>query len=256
MTDHRPMSRRAGRGIYLLPNLITTLALFFGFYAVVAAQSGAYETAAVAIFVAMVMDGLDGRVARLTNTQTDFGVQYDSIADMISFGMAPALVVFLWALDDLGELGAVWDKLGWVGAFIYTACAGLRLARFNTQVGVADKRYFQGLPSPAAAAVLAGMVWSGDRLEFGGWPAGIPALVLTIAAGVLMVSNVRYDSFKEIDFRYRVPFVAIVLGVMGVALMSVHPPLVLFGIALTYLSSGPILTVLRRRRRRKRRHAG
>lgn len=256
MTDHRPMSRRAGRGIYLLPNLITTLALFFGFYAVVAAQSGAYETAAVAIFVAMVMDGLDGRVARLTNTQTDFGVQYDSIADMISFGMAPALVVFLWALDDLGELGTVWDKLGWVGAFIYTACAGLRLARFNTQVGVADKRYFQGLPSPAAAAVLAGMVWSGDRLEFGGWPAGIPALVLTIAAGVLMVSNVRYDSFKEIDFRYRVPFVAIVLGVMGVALMSVHPPLVLFGIALTYLSSGPILTVLRRRRRRKRRHAG
>ena len=256
MTDHRPMLRRSGRGIYLLPNLITTLALFFGFYAVVAAQAGTYETAAIAIFVAMVMDGLDGRVARLTNTQTDFGVQYDSIADMISFGIAPALVVFLWALDDLGELGTMWDKLGWVGAFIYTACAGLRLARFNTQVGVADKRYFQGLPSPAAAAALAGMVWSGDRLDFGGWPAGIPALALTVAAGLLMVSNVRYDSFKQIDFRYRVPFVAIVLGVMGVALMSVHPPLVLFGIALTYLSSGPILTVLRRRRRRKRRHAG
>ena len=187
MTDERRMSRRSGRGIYLLPNLITTLALFFGFYAVVAAQSGGYESAAIAIFVAMVMDGLDGRVARLTNTQTDFGVQYDSIADMISFGIAPALVVYLWALEDLGTLGAMWDKLGWVGAFIYTACAGLRLARFNTQVGVADKRYFQGLPSPAAAAALAGMVWSGDRLEFGGWPAGIPALLLTVAAGVLMV---------------------------------------------------------------------
>ncbi|PYZ99923.1 CDP-diacylglycerol--serine O-phosphatidyltransferase [Gammaproteobacteria bacterium 2W06] len=256
MTDPREMPRRSGRGIYLLPNLITTLALLFGFYAVVAAQSGAYEAAAVAILLAMVMDGLDGRVARLTNTQTEFGVQYDSIADMVSFGMAPALVVFAWALDDLGALGSMWDKLGWVGAFIYTACAGLRLARFNTQVGVADKRYFQGLPSPAAAAALAGMVWSGDRLEFGGWPAGIPALVLTVVAGMLMVSNVRYDSFKEIDFRYRVPFVAIVLGVMGVALMSVHPPLVLFGLALTYLSSGPILTVIRRRRRRRRRHAG
>jgi CDP-diacylglycerol--serine O-phosphatidyltransferase len=256
MSERPESPRRAGRGIYLLPNLITTLALLFGFYAVVAAQSGSYEAAAVAIFLAMGMDGLDGRVARLTNTQTEFGVQYDSIADMVSFGMAPALVVFVWALDDLGALGSMWDKLGWVGAFIYTACAGLRLARFNTQVGVADKRYFQGLPSPAAAAVLAGLVWSGDRLEFGGWPAGIPALILTVTAGVLMVSNVRYDSFKEIDFRYRVPFVAIVLGVMGVALMSVHPPLVLFGLALTYLSSGPILTVIRRRRRRRRRHAG
>ncbi len=256
MTEKLPEPRRSRRGIYLLPNLITTLALFFGFYAVVAAQSGAYEAAAVAVFLAMVMDGLDGRVARITNTQSDFGVQYDSIADMVSFGIAPALVVYLWALEDLGELGPVWDKLGWLGAFIYTACAGLRLARFNTQVGVADKRYFQGLPSPAAAATLAGLVWAGDRLDFGGWPAGIPALIITVLAGLLMVSNVRYDSFKEIDFRYRVPFVVMVLGVMGVALMSVHPPTVLFALALTYLGSGPVLTVLRRRRRRKRRHAG
>lgn len=173
MTDQPPETRRR-RGIYLLPNLITTLALFFGFYAVVSAQAGVYESAAIAIFVAMVMDGLDGRVARLTNTQSDFGVQYDSIADMVSFGVAPAMVVYLWALSDLGALGSVGSKLGWLGAFVYTACAGLRLARFNTQVGVADKRYFQGLPSPAAAATIAGMVWAGDRLEFGGWPAGVP----------------------------------------------------------------------------------
>ncbi|MEX0375231.1 CDP-diacylglycerol--serine O-phosphatidyltransferase [Spiribacter pallidus] len=256
MSDPSPEPRRKRRGIYLLPNLITTLALFFGFYAVVAAQSGTYELAAIAIFVAMVMDGLDGRVARLTHTQSDFGVQFDSIADMVSFGIAPALVVYLWALADLASLGAVWEKLGWLGAFIYTACAGLRLARFNTQAGMADKRYFQGLPSPAAAATLAGLVWAGDRLDFGGWPAGIPALVITLLAGVLMVSNVRYDSFKEIDFRYRVPFVVMVLGVMAVALMSLHPPSVLFALALTYMGSGPVLTVLRRRRRRKRRKAG
>jgi CDP-diacylglycerol--serine O-phosphatidyltransferase len=256
MSDPSPEPRRKRRGIYLLPNLITTLALFFGFYAVVAAQSGSYELAAIAIFVAMVMDGLDGRVARLTHTQSDFGVQFDSIADMVSFGIAPALVVYSWALADLASLGSVWEKLGWLGAFIYTACAGLRLARFNTQAGMADKRYFQGLPSPAAAATLAGLVWAGDRLDFGGWPAGIPALVITLLAAVLMVSNVRYDSFKEIDFRYRVPFVVMVLGVMAVALMSLHPPTVLFALALTYMGSGPVLTVLRRRRRRKRRKAG
>ncbi len=255
MTEPTSPPQGPRRGIYLLPNLITTLALFFGFYAVVAAQSGGYEAAAIAIFVAMLMDSLDGRVARLTNTQSDFGVQYDSIADMVSFGVAPALVVYSWALNDLGALGDVWDKLGWLGAFVYTACAGLRLARFNTQAGVSDKRYFQGLPSPAAAATLAGLVWAGDRLDFGGWPAGIPALLITLLAGILMVSNVRYDSFKEIDFRYRVPFVAMVLGVLAVALMSVHPPLVLLVMALTYMGSGPILTMLRRRRRRKRRHA-
>lgn len=256
MSDSKPEQRRPRRGIYLLPNLITTLALFFGFYAVVSAQGGAYELAAIAIFIAMLADGLDGRVARLTNTQSDFGVQYDSIADMISFGIAPALVVYLWALQDLAELGTVLGKLGWLAAFIYTACAALRLARFNTQAGTASRRHFQGLPSPAAAATLAGLVWAGDRLEFGGWPAGIPALIITTLAGILMVSNIRYESFKEIDFRYRVPFVVMVLGVLAVALMSVHPPSVLLGLALLYMGSGPILTVVRRRERRKRRQAG
>ncbi|MBS3785483.1 MAG: CDP-diacylglycerol--serine O-phosphatidyltransferase [Gammaproteobacteria bacterium] len=256
MSEHTPKPRPRRRGIYFLPNFITTLALFFGFYAVVAAQNGDYDTAAIAIFVAMVMDGLDGRVARLTNTQSDFGVQYDSLADMVSFGLAPALVVYLWALEDLSELGMFWGKFGWLGAFIYAACAGLRLARFNAQAGTADKRHFQGLPSPAAAAALAGMVWAGDQLDFGGWPAGLPALAITLVAAILMVSNVRYESFKDVDFRYRVPFVFMVLGVLAVALLSVHPPTVLFLLALGYLMSGPIFTVIRRRHRRKRRQAG
>lgn len=240
------------RGIYLLPNLLTTAALFFGFYAIVSAINGAFETAAAAVFIAMVMDGLDGRVARLTGTQSDFGVQYDSISDMVSFGVAPALVIYLWALADLATVSSVLGKLGWLGAFIYAACAGLRLARFNTQVGVADKRFFQGLPSPAAAAVVAGFVWAGDRFEFGGWGLSLPALVLVITAGVLMVSNVRYYSFKEIDFRYRVPFMAMVALVLVFALTSVHPPTALFLIALAYMVSGPTLTMVLRRRHRRR----
>ncbi|MDN5848427.1 MAG: CDP-diacylglycerol--serine O-phosphatidyltransferase [Nitrococcus sp.] len=243
---------RQRRGIYLLPNLLTTTALFFGFYAIVAAMNNEFQSAAIAVLIAMVMDGLDGRVARLTNSQSDFGVQYDSIADMVSFGVAPALVMYQWALADLASLGSLWGKLGWLGAFIYAACAGLRLARFNTQFGVADKRYFQGLPSPSAAAVVAGMVWAGNRLGADGVVIGIAALVLTVLAGILMVSNVRYYSFKEIDFRYRVRFIAMVLLVLVLAVTSVHPPLVLFLVALAYMGSGPALTVVQRRRRRKR----
>ncbi|HKJ94737.1 MAG TPA: CDP-diacylglycerol--serine O-phosphatidyltransferase [Gammaproteobacteria bacterium] len=256
MTDQHSERRPRRRGIYLLPNLLTTTALLFGFYAIVSAMHGVYQASAVAIFIAMVMDGMDGRVARLTNTQSDFGVQYDSIADMVSFGLAPSLVMYEWALRDLAQLGSIWGKLGWLGAFIYTACAGLRLARFNTQVGVADKRFFQGLPSPAAAATVAGLVWAGNRLEFGGWGVGIPALVLTIAAGILMVSNFRYYSFKEFDFRYRVPFMAVVLIVLGIALTSVHPPTVLFLVFLVYMCSGPVLTLVLRRRHRQRRRRG
>lgn len=250
--DYNGRVPRRRRGIYLLPNLLTTTALFFGFYAMVAAINNEFQNAAIGVLIAMIMDGLDGRVARLTNTQSDFGVQYDSIADMVSFGVAPALVMYQWALADLASLGPVWGKLGWLGAFIYAACAGLRLARFNTQSGVADKRYFQGLPSPPAAAAVAGMVWAGNRLGLGGVVMGIPALVLTVLAGILMVSNVRYYSFKEIDFRYRVPFIAMVLLVLVLAATSVHPPLVLFLVALVYMSSGPALTVVQRRRRRKR----
>lgn len=250
--NHNSRVIRRRRGIYLLPNLLTTTALFFGFYAMVAAINNEFQSAAIGVLVAMVMDGLDGRVARLTNTQSDFGVQYDSIADMVSFGVAPALVMYQWALADLASFGAVWGKLGWLGAFIYAACAGLRLARFNTQSGVIDKRYFQGLPSPSAAAVIAGMVWAGNRLGMDGVVIGIPALMLTVLAGILMVSNIRYYSFKEIDFRYRVPFIAMVLLVLVLAVTSVHPPMVLFLAALVYMGSGPALTVAQRRRRRNR----
>ncbi|MBA1147018.1 CDP-diacylglycerol--serine O-phosphatidyltransferase [Ectothiorhodospiraceae bacterium WFHF3C12] len=245
-------TRLRRRGIYLLPNLLTTAALFFGFYAIVAANNADYQLAAVAIFVAMVMDGLDGRVARLTNTQSDFGVQYDSLSDMVSFGIAPALVVYQWSLEGLAGVGPMAGKLGWLGAFTFSACAALRLARFNTQAGVADKRYFQGLPSPAAAAVLAGMVWAGNRFELSTAYSGFPALAITVAAGILMVSNVRYYSFKEVDFRYKVPFTAVVILVLIIVFASLHPPTMLFGAALAYMASGPVLTVLRRRQRRHR----
>lgn len=257
--QEREMARRR-RGIYLLPNLFTTAALFFGFYAVVAANADNFEMAAVAIFIAMVLDGMDGRVARLTNTQSDFGVQYDSIADMVSFGVAPALVMYEWALQGMALAGATWGKIGWLGAFTYTACAGLRLARFNTQVGVQDKRYFQGLPSPAAAAVVAGLVWIGDdvvslsgRLDVRWLSVEVIAWVLTVAPAILMVSNVRYYSFKEFDFRYRVPFIAIVVLVLAVAFASIHPPTVLFLVFFVYMLSGPVLTVERMRRRRRQR---
>ena len=249
-TEPKPRPRH--RGIYLLPNLLTTGALFFGFYAIVSANAGAFGRAAVAIFVAMVLDGLDGRVARLTNTQSDFGVQYDSLADMVSFGLAPALVVYQWALADLAALGDFLGKLGWLGAFVFSACAALRLARFNTQSGVADKRYFQGLPSPSAAALVAGLVWTGTRMEAGGSLVSLLALVVTVIGGVLMVSNFRYYSFKEFDFRYRVPFMVVVVLVLAFAFVQLHPPAVLFGGFLVYAASGPILTLVRRRRRRRR----
>lgn len=244
------------RGIYLLPNLFTTAALFFGFFAIVSANGDEFEMAALAIFVAMVFDSLDGRVARLTNTQSDFGVQYDSIADMVSFGVAPALVVYEWILHGMIAIGPTWGKIGWLGAFTYTACAGLRLARFNTMVGLVDRKYFQGLPSPAAAAVVASLVWVGDDLNARGWPMEFLAWLLTVAAALLMVSNVRYHSFKEFDFRYRVPFVAIVIVVLGVAFTMIHPPMVLFLTFLAYMVSGPALMIARLRAQRRAREGG
>jgi len=183
-----PAKRR--RGIYLLPNLFTTAALFAGFFAIVAAIGNHFDSAAVAVFIAMVLDGLDGRVARLTNTQSEFGGEYDSLSDMVSFGLAPALVMYLWSLHALG-------KLGWLAAFVYTAGAALRLARFNTQIGVADKRYFQGLASPAAAAVMMGMVWVGNDYHLAGADVRVLAFAVTVILGVLMVSNVRYYSFNS-----------------------------------------------------------
>lgn len=231
------------RGVYLLPNLFTTAALFAGFYAIISAMHGSFENAAVAIFVAMILDGMDGRVARLTNTSSAFGEQYDSLSDMVSFGLAPALVMFSWSLHDLG-------KLGWAAAFIYTACAALRLARFNTQIGVVDKKQFVGLASPAAAAIIASIVWTWHNSDRGELSAILVALITTLT-GLLMVSNFRYSSFKGVDFKGRVPFVVMLLIVFVFAVLLIDPPSVLLAMSVGYGMSAPILWVWRKRRSRQ-----
>src|SRR5499427_4319413 len=219
------------RGIYLLPNLFTTAALFAGFYAIVQAMNVNFDYAAIAIFVAMVLDGLDGRVARLTRTQSAFGTEYDSLADMVSFGAAPALVVYEWALRGLG-------KPGWIAAFVYVAGAALRLARFNTMLEVADKRYFQGLPSPAAAALVAGFVWIMDDAAINPESIRWWAWVVTVFAGLTMVSNLKYYSFKTINLRRSVPFVVVFLILMFFVLVSYQPAIVLFAGFVAYALSG------------------
>jgi CDP-diacylglycerol--serine O-phosphatidyltransferase len=222
------------RGIYILPNLFTTAALFAGFFAIVQAMNQRFEIAAVAIFLAMVLDGLDGRVARLTHTQSAFGAEYDSLSDMVSFGVAPALVAYEWALKGLG-------KLGWIAAFIYCAGAALRLARFNTNMDVVDKRYFQGLPSPAAAALVAGLVWVMIDNDWSGDDARWYACILTIFAGVTMVSSVRYYSGKDINLRRSVPFMMVVAFAVAFVLVSSYPPGVLFALFLAYALSGYVM---------------
>lgn len=231
------------RGIYLLPNLFTTGAMFSGFYAITSAINDHYETAAIAMFIAMVLDGLDGRVARLTNTQSEFGVQYDSLSDMVSFGVAPAVVTYLWAFADLGRVGLF-------AAFVHMAGGALRLARFNTQVEVADKRYFQGLPSPAAAAIIAGGIWF--CLENGYQPENIQylAVITTIATGLLMVSNFRYSSFKELDFKNKVPFMVTIIAMLVIGFVMAQPQRMLFLLSVGYALSGPIVTLVLRRKRR------
>jgi len=228
------------RGVYLLPNLFTTAALFCGFYAIIASIHGKFEHAAVAIFAAMIFDGLDGRIARLTNTTSAFGVQYDSLSDMVSFGVAPALVSFNWALSLLG-------KAGWSIAFLYATCAALRLARFNTQVDTADKNYFTGLASPAAAAIIAGMVWVGADNEIAvSWVLAIAVCIIVCLAALLMVSNIKYYSFKGIDFKKRVPFVVIIALALTMTLVHIDPPKVLLAIAAFYALSGPVMHGYRR----------
>jgi CDP-diacylglycerol--serine O-phosphatidyltransferase len=235
------------QGIYLLPNLFTTGALFAGFYAIIAAMRGDFESASIAIFAAMVLDGLDGRVARLTNTSSKFGAEYDSLSDMVSFGVAPALVMFSWALGGLG-------KFGWSAAFIYVACAALRLARFNTQIDTADKNYFTGLASPAAAAIIASTVWVCHDLGWVGQdlPRELSILVgvLTAAVGFLMIANFPYYSFKGIDFRGRVPFVVMIAVVLIFGLVTVDPPSILLAGFLVYAVSGPVMLVVKRRKHR------
>ncbi|WLI87532.1 CDP-diacylglycerol--serine O-phosphatidyltransferase [Massilia sp. R2A-15] len=219
------------RGIYLLPNAFTTAALFCGFYAIVMAMNQRFEHAVWAIFVAMVLDALDGRVARLTNTQSEFGAQYDSLSDMVSFGAAPALVMYEWSLNGLG-------KLGWIAAFVYCAGAACRLARFNTNIEVVDKRYFQGLPSPAAAALVAGYIMMMSDLEFIGTRISWVSFVVTLFAGLTMVTNVPFYSFKDVNFRKSVPFIAVFLIALIFALVSIDPPKVLWPIFVLYGLSG------------------
>jgi CDP-diacylglycerol--serine O-phosphatidyltransferase len=242
MQDKTTQKQR--RGIYLLPNLFTTAALFGGFFAILAAMNGRFEHAALAIFVSMILDGLDGRVARMTNTQSNFGAEYDSLSDMVSFGLAPSLVVYQWALTDIG-------KAGWLAAFVYTAGTALRLARFNTQIGIADKRYFQGLPSPSAAAIMAGMVWVAVDNDIAGNDVSYIAAFVSVLTGLLMVSNIRFHSFKEVDFRNKVPFFVMVIVMLGFALVLLQPPLVLFLVFLGYAISGPAFTLIKLRQHRE-----
>ncbi len=232
------------RGIYLLPNLFTTAALFAGFYAIVQAMNLKFEVAAVAIFIAMVLDGLDGRVARLTRTQSEFGAEYDSLSDMVSFGAAPALVIYEWALKGLG-------KLGWVAAFVYCAGAALRLARFNTNIDVVDKRWFQGLPSPMGAALVAGLVWVMNDLGFGGetWLAWL-AWSVTMFAGITMVTNVPFYSFKDINLKKSVPFWAVLAIVAALTVIATKPAVVLFLLVVGYAISGYVQWALGKRPRR------
>ncbi|SFV82730.1 CDP-diacylglycerol--serine O-phosphatidyltransferase [hydrothermal vent metagenome] len=238
--------KKAKRGVYLLPNVLTTFGLFAGFFAIILATKGQYADAAIAIFVAMLFDGLDGRVARLTNTQSSFGEQYDSMADMLSFCVAPALLVYFWQFSDLG-------KIGWLGAFVYTAAGALRLARFNTQIGVEDKRYFQGLPSPAAAALVAGMVWTKQSIGVTDYDQYLTLVswIILVGAGVLMVSNVRYYSFKEINLKGRSSFKLLLIATLIIIVITLWPSVILFVFFLAYALSGLIMTMIEVRKKRQ-----
>ena len=249
-TAQKKPAKKRGRGIYLLPNLITTAALFAGFYGIIAGTQGKFELACVAIFIAMILDALDGRVARMTNTQTEFGAEYDSLADMGSFGLAPALVMYEWSLSSLVNVSFTFGKLGWLAAFLYVASGALRLARFNTKASNTDKRYFQGLPSPAAAGVVVGFVWACFDNGITGESVSLFALPIIVFSGVMMVSNVSYYSFKDIDFHNKVPFMAMLIVVLVFVFAAIDPPIALFSCFMIYALSGPIISVLRRFRKR------
>ncbi|MFT2112392.1 CDP-diacylglycerol--serine O-phosphatidyltransferase [Marinomonas sp. 2405UD68-3] len=223
--------RQPRKGVYLLPNLFTTAALFSGFYSIIAAMNGDFIQASAAIFIAGILDALDGRVARLTHTESAFGAEYDSLSDMVSFGIAPALVAFSWCLAPLG-------KVGWIAAFIYTVGAALRLARFNTMLGVEEKRYFTGLPSPAAAAIVAGVIWAANETGVSGADLGSIMAILVPITGLLMVSNVKYRSFKDLDLKGRVPFVVLLSSVLVLVLVALEPAIVLMGVFVMYGLSG------------------
>ncbi len=247
-----PEDRR--RGIYLLPNLLTTCAMFSGYYAIVASINGHWVDACIAVFIAAFFDGIDGRVARLTNTQSAFGVQYDSLSDLISFGLAPSLIMYNWSLVHLKEINPMLGKLGWLAAFLYAACAALRLARFNVQVAVQDKRFFQGLASPAAAGAMVSFVWAVEKM--GGDGSGVRWItpIFTVVVALAMVSNLRYYSFKA--WPEKVRFMWAILMVLMIAAVALNPPLALVTIFFAYILSGPLMTILGIRQRRAQHAAG
>ncbi len=248
-----PAEKRFHKGVFLLPNALTTGALFAGFYSIISGINGHYTASAIAVVVAGLLDGLDGRVARLTHTQSEFGVQYDSLSDLISFGLAPALLAFNWSLSSLRELGPMAGKLGWLAAFLFVACTALRLARFNTQVGVEDKSYFQGLASPAAAGMLVATVWFFDDQGVAGETVRWLIWFETVFLGLLMFSRVRYFSGKAWPSGDRIPIYVLFLLVLTFVLLAVDPPTVLLVIGVIYVSSGLIFTLLRRRQWKSRR---
>jgi CDP-diacylglycerol---serine O-phosphatidyltransferase len=242
--------RQRPRAIYLLPNLLTTASMFAGFYGIIASIAGRYEAAAIAVILAGIFDGLDGRLARLMHTESEFGKQYDSLSDMMSFGLAPAIIVYQWGLVKLGEFGWIWAKLGWLAAFIYAVSAALRLARFNVRERTADRRFFEGLPSPSAAGLMMSMVWLGTDLGWSGGWAVLLAFGITCCAGGLMVSRFAYYSFKEMHPRGRISFTYVFVIPLTFVLIAIDPPLVLFSIGAIYAFSGPLVSIWRLQRRR------
>lgn len=247
MTTEKSSGKIRSRSIYLLPNLFTVGALFAGFYSIISAIQGSYENAAIAIFVAMLLDGLDGRVARLTHTQSEFGAQMDSLSDMVCFGVTPSIVIYLWALKDLG-------KIGWLVAFVYTVCTALRLARFNSMDENTDKRYFKGLSTPIAAGVLASMLWVCSHYQITGGDVRVIVLLVAVFLAFLKVSTVPYRSFKDFDARNKVPFLAVVLVMLVFVFIAADPPDVFLTLFSLYVLSGPAGLVWRflRRGRQKR----
>ncbi len=240
------------RGVYWLPNLLTTGALFAGFYAVVAAIDLKFEHAGVAVFIAMIFDGFDGRVARWTHTESAFGKEYDSLSDMVSFGLAPAVVTYQWGVARIAEYGPLWRRLGWLVCFFYAAAAALRLARFNSRAASQDKNYFEGLPSPSAAAIVAALMWlASDQLNIG-LPGLILAFLVTASAGALMISRLPFYSFKQVDFSARVSFTYILFVPLAFVLLFLHPPITLLLLFGCYAASAPALWIYRRLRRRSR----
>ena len=253
--NHEPRDaalRPRSRGIYLLPNLFTTGCLFSGFYAIVAASDGNFDRAGIAIFVAMVCDGLDGRIARWTNTQSEFGKEFDSLSDMVAFGLAPAIVAYQWGVLRIAEYGAVWGRLGWLATFFYAACAAIRLARFNARAATADKRFFEGLPSPSAAGVLAGFVWMLNDLQREGLRTLVLAFVMAFVAGGLMISRFAYASGKDFNLKQRVPVALLALVPLAFVLVGSSPPEMLFGLFGLYALSGPLLWAWHRLTRGRR----